>query len=150
MAGDKTRENDKYEVLKLSNQLCFPLYACAKEIVRAYTPILKPLDLTYTQYIVLLALWERKTLFMKDLGEILYLDSGTLTPLVNRLAEKGYLSKKRSDKDARDLEVSVTQKGWELREKAVNVPYEVGSCVDLEEKDSFELARLLHKILRQF
>ncbi len=143
-------EEDKYEALKLSNQLCFPLYACAKEIVRAYTPVLKPLDLTYTQYIVLLALWERKTLYMKELGNLLYLDSGTLTPLVNRLSEKGYLTKKRSDKDARDLEVSVTEKGWELREKAVNVPNEVGSCVDLELEEAQELAGLLHKLLRQF
>lgn len=141
---------DKYEILKLSNQLCFPLYACAKEIVRAYAPVLKPLDLTYTQYIVMLALWEKKSLYMKELGEILYLDSGTLTPLVNRLFEKGYISKKRSDKDARDLEVSVTVKGWELRERALSVPGEVGSCVDLSAEEAQKLSTLLHQLLRQF
>ncbi len=143
-------DEDKYDILKLSNQLCFPLYACAKEIVRAYTPVLKPLGLTYTQYIVMLALWERRTLYMKELGEILYLDSGTLTPLVNRLFEKGYISKKRSDKDARDLEVSVTVKGWELRERALSVPGEVGSCVDLNAEEAQKLFTLLHQLLRQF
>ncbi len=142
-------KESKYEALKLENQLCFPLYACAKEIVRAYTPVLKPLDLTYTQYIVMLALWEKKSLYLKELGEILYLDSGTLTPLVNRLYEKGYLSKRRSEKDARDLEVSVTVKGWELREKAVNVPSEVGSCVSLSSEESQSLYVTLHKILKQ-
>lgn len=143
-------DEDKYDILKLSNQLCFPLYACAKEIVRAYTPVLKPLGLTYTQYIVMLALWERRTLYMKELGEILYLDSGTLTPLVNRLFDKGYISKKRSDKDARDLEVSVTVKGWELRERALSVPGEVGSCVDLNAEEAQKLFTLLHQLLRQF
>lgn len=142
-------KESKYEALKLENQLCFPLYACAKEIVRAYTPVLKPLDLTYTQYIVMLALWEKKSLYLKELGEILYLDSGTLTPLVNRLYERGYLSKRRSEKDARDLEVSVTVKGWELREKAVKVPSEVGSCVSLSPEESQSLYVTLHKILKQ-
>ena len=102
---------DRYEALKLKNQLCFPLYVCAKEIVRAYKPYLDELDLTYTQYITMMAMWEHGELRVKELGEYLYLDSGTLTPLLKRLEEKGYVARRRSAEDERDLIVTVTAAG---------------------------------------
>ena len=97
-----------FDPLKLENQLCFPLYACAKEIVKAYKPYLDELDLTYTQYITMMVMWEHRELRVKDVGERLYLDSSTLTPLLKRLEEKGYISRRRSTEDERDLIVTVT------------------------------------------
>ena len=99
---------DKYEVLKLKNQLCFPLYACSKEIVRMYKPFLDALDLTYTQYITMMVLWELKQVSVKELGERLYLDSGTLTPVLKKLEQKGYIKRERSKEDERMLVVTVT------------------------------------------
>ena len=99
----------KYDCLRLDSQLCFPLYACSKEIIRRYKPLLDELDLTYTQYITMLVLWEHKSLTAKELGRILYLDSGTLTPLLKKLENKGLLTRKRSDADERNLIVTVTE-----------------------------------------
>ena len=110
---------DKYEVLKLENQICFPLYACSKEIVKRYTPFLEEIDLTYTQYITMMVLCERKEISVKELGEYLYLDSGTLTPVLKKLEQKGYVSRARDTHDERVLNVTITEDGEALKEKAV-------------------------------
>lgn len=139
--------NHKYDALKLENQLCFPLYACAKEVVRKYKPFLDELDLTYTQYIAMMVFWEKKELNVKELGECLYLDSGTLTPLLKKLESKGYITRKRSDADERNLIVSITEAGEQLKEQAVNVPAQIGKCVMLEQEEARQLYGLLYKIL---
>ena len=138
---------DKYDSLKLKNQLCFPLYACAKEVTKRYQPLLNKLDLTYTQYIVMMVLWEAKVINVKDLGEQLYLDSGTLTPLLKKLESKGYISRNRSDKDERNLMIKVTDKGMELREKALSVPQEVSNCVKLTKEEASFLYKILYKMI---
>ncbi len=125
-------ESQKYDCLKLENQLCFPLYACAKEIVRKYKPFLDKLDLTYTQYITMLILWEKKQSNVKELGKNLYLDSGTLTPLLKKLESKGYISRQRSERDERNLIVTITDEGMKLRERALEVPSKMGKCVCLD------------------
>ncbi len=139
---------DMYACLKLENQLCFPLYACSKEVIRKYKPLLDKLDLTYTQYIAMMVLWEKKTTNVKELGEMLYLDSGTLTPLLKKLEQKEYITRHRKESDERNLLVSVTKKGMQLREKAVSVPEQISSCVCLPPEDAMKLYELLHKILR--
>ena len=138
------------ELLKLDNQICFPLYVASKEITRRYLPLLKELDLTYTQYITLLALWEKDHITVKELGERLYLDSGTLTPLLNKLENKGYIIKNKSDKDGRELVVCVTDDGYKLKEKALSVPSNIAKCVCLEREEAIEFYRLLHKVLGGF
>lgn len=143
-------DNEKYEALKLDNQLCFPLYACAKEIVRRYKPFLDDIDLTYTQYIAMMVLWEEKEINVKDLGGRLYLDSGTLTPVLKRLEQKGLISRQRDDKDERVLIASITQEGEALKEKAVEIPYKMAGCVKLDVQEAKELYEILHKLLRVF
>ena len=138
---------DRYDSLKLKNQLCFPLYACSKEIIKNYKPYLDKIDLTYTQYIVMMVLWESKNINVKDLGEQLYLDSGTLTPLLKKLESKGYISRNRSDKDERNLMIKVTEKGMELREKALGVPQEVSKCVKLTKEEASFLYKILYKMI---
>ncbi len=138
---------DKYDCLKLENQICFPLYAASKEIIRMYKPFLDKLDLTYTQYIVMMVMWESKTITVKDLGEQVYLDSGTLTPLLKKLETKGYVKRKRSEEDERNLFVSITDLGMELREKAIDVPSSISRCVSLREDKAIELYKTLHEIL---
>lgn len=138
---------NKYDVLKIENQLCFPLYACAREVVKRYTPFLDEIDLTYTQYIVMMVLWDRKSMTVKELGQILYLDSGTLTPLLKKLEAKGFLSRKRSEADERNLIVTITKQGEGLREKAVTVPDKIAQCVVLEPEEAMTLYRLLYKLL---
>ena len=138
------------ELLKLDNQICFPMYVASKEIVRRYIPLLNELDLTYTQYITLLALWEKDHITVKELGEKLYLDSGTLTPLLNKLEKKGYIIKNKSDKDGRELVVIVTDKGLELKQKAIDVPPEIAKCVNLKKEEAVVFYQLLHKVLDGF
>ena len=138
---------EKYDSLKLKNQLCFPLYACSKEIIRNYKPFLDRIDLTYTQYIVMMVLWESKVINVKDLGEQLYLDSGTLTPLLKKLESKGYISRNRSDKDERNLMIKVTEKGMGLREEALSVPQEVSKCVKLTSEEASFLYKILYKMI---
>ena len=140
----------KYDCLKLENQLCFPLYACSKAVTRHYKPFLDEFDLTYTQYITMMAMWEKKSASVKDIGECLYLDSGTLTPVINKLESKGYIVKRRSDDDARGVIVTVTEAGMKLRDKIIKVPAQMGGCVNLSEKEGTELYRLLYKILGHF
>ena len=138
---------DKYDVLKLENQICFPLYACSKEIVKRYRPYLDVLDLTYTQYLALMVVWEKREVNVKELGEKLYLDSGTLTPVLKNMEAKGYVCRTRSTTDERVLNVKITDKGEALKDKALDVPQKVAGCVKLAPQEAVELYRLLHKIL---
>lgn len=138
---------NKYDVLKLENQMCFPLYASSREIIKKYTPLLEPLDLTYTQYIAMMSLWEQRSMTVKEMGEKLYLDSGTLTPLLKKLEAKGFLTRARSKKDERNLIVTITKEGLALRDKALDVPAKLASCVKLEPEEAKELYRLLYKLM---
>ena len=138
---------NKYDVLQLKNQLCFPIYLCSKEIIRKYTPLLNELDLTYTQYIVMLYFWEKKTSNVTELGNVLLLDSSTLTPLLKKLETKGYLMRKRSLKDERNLEVTLTKKGEDLKDKAVFIPKKMGECINLTNEEAMELYSLIYKVL---
>lgn len=138
---------DRYDALKLENQLCFPLYVCAKEIVKAYKPYLDELDLTYTQYITMMVLWEHKELRVKDVGKCLFLDSSTLTPLLKRLEEKGYVTRQRSSEDERDLIVTITDSGEALKDKAVTVPEQLGACVALDPQKARTLYELLYEVI---
>lgn len=140
---------DKYDVLKLENQICFPLYACAKEVVRKYKPFLDELDITYTQYIALMVLWEHEKLSVKEIGEHLYLDSGTLTPLLKTLEKKGLIKRYRSEVDERVLFAEITAEGMKLREKAIEIPYQLSGCISLPEDDAKELYRILHLLLEK-
>lgn len=138
---------DIYESLKIKNQLCFPLYACAREVVKLYKPFLDEIDLTYTQYITMLVLWEKRIVNVKTLGEILFLDSGTLTPLLKKLESKGLVNRKRSAEDERNLIVTITEEGDALRERAVHIPEEMAKCVNLEQDEIISLYRILYKLL---
>ena len=138
------------ELLKLDNQLCFPLYAASKEIIKRYKPVLDKLDITYTQYLVLLCLWEKDHILVKDLGARLYLDSGTLTPLLKKLEKKRYISRIKGDKDERETYIELTDLGKSIKKEAYNVPLVVGTCVKLEKDEATTLYKLLYKILRGF
>jgi len=135
--------------LKLENQLCFPLYACSKEIIRRYKPYLDPLDLTYTQYIALMVLWEEQNINVKDLGNRLYLDSGTLTPLLKKLESKGYVNRTRSRTDERSVCITLTKRGKALRDEVSDIPAKVGQSVKLSPEEAQQLHRLLNKALSQ-
>ena len=137
----------KYDSLKLENQLCFPLYACSKEIVRRYKTYLDKLDLTYTQYIVMMVMWEEKELNVKELGDKLFLDSGTLTPVLKKLESKGYVTRERSKIDERTLIVTLTESGKELREMAVDIPVGMRGCLKLSDEEMVQLRTMLGKIL---
>lgn len=139
-----------YDALKLDNQLCFPLYAVSKEIVRRYKPFLDEIDLTYTQYITMMVLWENKQMSVKELGEKLYLDSGTLTPLLKRLEQKGLLTRQRDSRDERILMVNITKTGEKLKEQAVEVPQKMMGCASLEAEDAKNLYRILHQMMDGF
>ena len=138
---------DKYDAIKLENQICFPLYACSKEIVRRYKPYLDEIDLTYTQYIAMMVMWDKKSITVKELGECLYLDSGTLTPVLKTLESKGYVSRNRSKEDERVLNVTITDKGMQLREQAVDIPAKMSSCVEMSPEEAKTLYKLLYKVL---
>ena len=139
----------KYECIRLDNQLCFPLYACAKEVVRQYRKPLEQLGLTYTQYVVMMALWEHGGMTEGELGKKVRLDSGTLTPLLRRLEKQGYLSRERSDSDERRLALRLTEAGEALKERAVEVPVAMRGCIDLPEEELLQLKRLLDKALER-
>ena len=140
-------DEKNYEVLKLENQLCFPLYAAARETVRLYRPFLDELNLTYTQYIALMVLWEEGAVSVKELGDKLYLDSGTLTPLLKSMESKGLVKRARSEKDERRLIVTLTEEGERLKEKAVEVPLKIAGCFDLSEEEAAFLYIILRKML---
>ncbi len=138
---------NRNDSLKLENQLCFPLYVCSKEIIKKYKPFLDHLDLTYTQYITMMILWEQLEINVKSLGEKLYLDSGTLTPLLKKLENKGYIVRKRDLKDERNLIISITKKGKSLKKIAQTIPLKMSQCISLEKQDMLQLHQLLSKIL---
>ena len=141
------RMDKKYEVLKLENQLCFPLYACSRELIKHYKPFLDELDLTYTQYIAMMVLWEHRSVTVKEMGQYLFLDSGTLTPLLKKMEAKGLITRKRDQEDERSLIISLTDEGEALKERAVEVPVKLAQCVRLTPEETGELYRLLHKLL---
>lgn len=138
---------NQYDCLKLENQLCFPLYACSKEVIRRYKPYLDGLNLTYTQYIAMMVMWEKKEVTVKELGACLYLDSGTLTPLLKKLEEKKYVIRQRSKEDERNLIVSITPKGEALKDEAVSIPESLSACVNVEPQEAQLLYQLLYKLL---
>lgn len=137
----------KYDALKIENQICFPLYACSREIIKQYKPFLDEIDLTYTQYIAMMVLWDKKTMNVKSMGDILYLDSGTLTPVLKKLESKGLVTRQRSTEDERNLVVSITNAGEALKEKAVAVPAAIAKCSNLEPEEAAMLYRILYKML---
>ena len=136
-------EYDEREAMKLANQLCFPLYAAARNVTGLYTPWLKPVGLTYTQYIVFLVLWEKDGIPVSEIGDKLMLDNGTLSPLLKKLEQAGYLVRRRSSEDERVVTITLTEKGKALQEKVKDIPLKVGSCIEL----SPEKARMLYTLL---
>ena len=138
---------NEYPQLRLENQLCFPLYAAARRVVNAYTPYLKPLGMTYTQYIVFLSLWETGKTTVGDLCRRLSLDCGTLTPVLKKMEEAGWITRCRCREDERVVSVEVTEKGWELRELAKDVPSGVGQCLHLSAEEAKTLYSLLYRLL---
>ena len=151
MSGNETKtienEEHRYDCIRLENQLCFPLYVCSKEIVRRYKPFLDEIGITYTQYIAMMVLWERESVTVSQLGECLYLDSGTLTPVLKTLEAKGLVSRRRSETDERLVIVGITEAGKALKENAITIPARMGACIKLDPKDAAELYRILHKII---
>ncbi|MBQ9324503.1 MAG: MarR family transcriptional regulator [Clostridia bacterium] len=142
-----TEAEQMEEALKLNNQLCFPLYAAARQIVASYTPYLKPLGLTYTQYIVFLVLWEKREISVRDLCHMLHLDSGTLTPVLKKLETEGYLVRSRHAADERVVILNLTEKGSALKDACRMIPLQVGQCVQLTPEEALFLHRVLYKIL---
>lgn len=142
--------NNEYEQLRLENQLCFPLYACSRQIVNRYTPYLKPIGITYTQYIVMMVLWETDGITVGELGKRLYLDTGTVTPLLKKLESEGYICRTRSRQDERVVLITLTEKGRLLREAVKDIPEKVGSCVQLEPEEAAALYGLLYKLMESF
>jgi len=146
-AARKFQENAGKDPLLLKYQLCFPLYAASRKIIRLYTPLLEPLGLTYTQYIALLALWEKDGVFVKDLGDRLFLDSGTLSPLLKTMEAQGLLFRKRDTRDERNVRIFLTDAGRALKERAADIPGKMVSCFAISEEDVLELYRILYKLL---
>jgi DNA-binding MarR family transcriptional regulator len=141
-------KNDNYESLKLDNQICFPLYACSKELTRQYGPYLKELDLTYTQYVVMMVMWEKEKVSSRDLAEYTHLDYGTLTPVLKRLEQAGYLIRKRMPEDERLLVLTLTKEGKSLKDKAIDIPPCIASCMGLTMEEFKILYELTYKALR--
>ena len=140
---------ETYECLKLDNQLCFPLYACAKEIVRQYRKPLDELNLTYTQYLVMMVLWENGETTEGELGRRIRLDSGTLAPLLKRLEKQGYIKRRRPENNERQLLIRLTGEGEALKEKAVRVPAQIAACIDLSVDEIMQMKVLLEKALNK-
>lgn len=140
-------DSDTYDALKLRNQLCFPVYLCAKEITQRYAPFLEEIDLTYTQYIVMMYFWEKGESNMKEAGKALLLDPSTLTPLLNKLEKKGYITKSRSKEDERNLVIRPTEKGYALREKAKDIPEKMGKCLKLSPEEAKTLYNLTYRVI---
>ena len=140
-------EYDQYEALKLANQLCFPLYAAARNVTGLYTPYLKPLGLTYTQYLVFLVLWEKDEISVTEIGEKLMLDNGTLSPLLKKMEQAGYIERRRCREDDRVVEITLTEKGRALQEKAKDIPQKIAGCIDLPAEKAQQLYALLYELL---
>ncbi len=146
---EKAQNMSKYDCIRLNNQLCFPLYACAKEIVRQYRKPLEKLNLTYTQYVVMMVLWEHGSMTEGELGKKVHLDSGTLAPLLKRLEKQGYINRVRPDNNERKLILSLTETGKALKDKAVKVPETMRGCINLPDEELLQLKQLLDKALSQ-
>ncbi len=140
---------DYHEAMKLANQLCFPLYAAARNVTSLYTPWLKPLGLTYTQYIVFLVLWEKDGLSVSEIGEKLMLDNGTLSPLLKKMEKAGYIERRRSREDDRVVEITLTEEGRALQERAKDIPYKAAGCIDLPAEKAAQLYSLLYELLKK-
>lgn len=138
---------DNYKSLKLENQLCFPLYACSREIIKLYGPFLEKIDLTYTQYVAMMVMWEHKKITSKEMGRLLHLDSGTLTPLLKKMEFKGLITRCRMPMDERNLLVEITEHGESLKDEAVQVPECVRAKLDITEDEAKRLHSLLYKVL---
>ncbi|MBO6046595.1 MAG: MarR family transcriptional regulator [Erysipelotrichaceae bacterium] len=136
-----------YDQLKLDNQICFPLYACSHEVTKKYKPLLDELDLTYTQYITMMVMWEHEMMTVKSLGQVLHLDSGTLTPLLKRLEAKGLIKRERSKEDERSVNVTLTDAGRSLEQKAKDVPFKIAQSFDLSDEEAKTLYTLLYKVM---
>ena len=143
-AENRTQANT---ALLLDSQLCFPLYACAREVVKRYRPFLDNIGLTYTQYITMMVLWETPCISSRQLGRRLFLDSGTLTPVLKKLEAMGYVNRKRDEQDERNLLLTLTEEGEELKTHAALIPQQMASCIQLDPKDAFQLYTLLHRLL---
>lgn len=140
-------EHSEFDMLKLENQVCFPVYVLSKEIIRKYRPYLDEIGLTYTQYIAMMVMWEEKKVNVKELGKRLYLDSGTLTPLLKSLESKGFVKRARSEKDERVLIVSITDKGMRLREKALKIPPKIAACLKMDSDEAVSFYKMLYKLI---
>ena len=140
-------DHDYHEIMKLDNQLCFPLYAAARYVTNLYTPWLKALGLTYTQYITFLVLWEKDGISVSEIGNKLMLDNGTLSPMLKKMEQAGFIERNRSKDDDRVVIITLTQKGRDLQEKAKDIPLKVGSCIELPVEKAMELHDLLHELL---
>ena len=133
--------------LLLDSQLCFPLYACAREVVKRYRPFLDGIGLTYTQYIAMMVLWETPCISSRQLGRRLFLDSGTLTPVLKKLESMGYINRKRDEKDERNLILTLTEAGEALKERAAIIPPQMSACIRMDPQDAIQLYTLLHRLL---
>ena len=140
---------DYKEAMKLTNQLCFPLYAAARCVTGLYTPWLKPLGLTYTQYLVFLVLWEQDGIPVGEICEKLMLDNGTVSPLLKKMEKAGYITRSRSQEDDRIVVITLTDQGRDLQEQAKDIPEKVGSCIDLPPEEAQELYKLLYELLQK-
>ena len=140
-------EGDPYAPLRLKNQLCYPIYLCAKELVRSYGPLLDRLNLTYTQYIVMMYFWEMGQSSQKQISQALLLDPSTLTPVLKKLEAKGYITRSRSEEDGRSLDLTLTPQGEQLRDEALPIPGQIGACVGLEKNEAETLYALIKKIM---
>ena len=147
--GMKNENNQLYELLLLKNQLCFPTYAAANKIIRRYQPLLKELDLTYTQYVVMMVMWEKEIVNEKDLVEALYLQANTLAPLLKKLTQKGYIDICKDKKDKRNIVITLTDVGRALKDKAVNVPLSLAEEPWLTIEEAKVYRRLLYKIINE-
>ena len=143
------KQDGAFDALKLENQVCFPLYACAKEVVRQYRPHLEKLELTYTQYIVMMILWEHGGMTEGDLGKIIHLDSGTLAPLLKRLEKQGLLTRSRPESNERKLMIELTQAGMDMEKAAETVPFAMKDCIPLSEDELLALRALLKKAMNR-
>ena len=144
---NREQQGTEYPQLKLDGQICFPLYACARKVISTYNPLLKPFGLTYTQYLVMLALWEQGKEKVGELCHRLHLDCGTITPMLKKMEESGLLTRCRCKADERVVYVALTEKGWALREEVKDIPEKVGDCITLPQEDTLELYRLLRRLL---
>lgn len=140
---------DSNEILKLDNQLCFAFYACSREITKLYRPMLEKLDLTYTQYVTMLALWEQDHVTVTALGNKLYLDSGTLTPLLKKLEAAGHITRTRDRNDERSVLVELTEQGRALKEKALDIPYQLACKLDGKPEEGAALLAQTQQFLRR-